>query len=93
MILKLNPQKFTNLADMSGIVTVNIISKYNISKDFTNGKAREDRKFWVNLMLNTKFINQKVVVRIVSRDKEEIVSKRGKQFSPKFPLNTMTAIN
>ena len=31
MILKLNPQKFTNLADMSGIVTVNIISKYNIS--------------------------------------------------------------
>ena len=45
MILKLNPQKFTNLADMSGIVTVNIISKYNISKDFTNGKAKGDRKF------------------------------------------------
>ena len=40
MILKLNPQKFTNLADMSGIVTVNIISKYNISKDFTNDEAR-----------------------------------------------------
>ena len=39
MILKLNPQKFTNLADMSGIVTVNIISKYNISKDFTNDEA------------------------------------------------------
>ena len=36
MILKLNPQKLTNLADMSGIVTVNIISKYNISKDLTN---------------------------------------------------------
>ena len=45
MILKLNPQKFTNLVDMSGIVTVNIISKYNISKDFTNGKAKGDRKF------------------------------------------------
>ena len=40
MILKLNPQKFTNLADMSGIVTVDIISKYNISKDFTNNEAR-----------------------------------------------------
>ena len=40
MILKLNPQKFTNLADMSGIVTVNIISKYNIIKDFSNDEAR-----------------------------------------------------
>ena len=39
MILKLNPQKFTNLADMTGIVTVNIIAKYNISKDFTNDEA------------------------------------------------------
>ena len=29
----------------------------------------------------------------LKRDKEEIVSKREKQFSPKFPLNTMTAIN
>ena len=45
-------------------------------------------------MLKKKIINQEVVLlRIVSRDKEEIVSKRGKQFSPKFPLNTMTAIN
>ena len=52
-----------------------------------------DCKFQVSLMLKTKFINQELVLRIVSRDKEEIVSKRGKQFSPKFPLNTMTAIN
>lgn len=53
-----------------------------------------DCKFRVSLMLKTKFINQEeVVLRIVSRDKEEIESKRGKQFSPKFPLNTMTAIN
>ena len=54
-----------------------------------------DCKFRVSLMLKTKFINQEEVVlrRIVSRDKEEIESKRGKQFSPKFPLNTMTAIN
>ena len=52
-----------------------------------------DCKFKVSLMLKTRFINQEVVLRIVSRDKEEIESKRGKQFSPKFPLNTMTAIN
>ena len=53
-----------------------------------------DCKFRVSLMLETKFINQEeAVLRIVSRDKEEIESKRRKQFSPKFPLNTMTAIN
>ena len=53
-----------------------------------------DFKFRVSLMLETKFINQEeAVLRIVSRDKEEIESKRRKQFSPKFPLNTMTAIN
>ena len=52
-----------------------------------------DCMFKVSLKLKTKILNQEVVLRIVSRDKEEIVSKRGKQFSPKFPLNTMTAIN
>ena len=63
MILKLNPQKFTNLVDMSGIVTVNIISKYISAKIFVMTNPRYC-KFKVSFYLKTKILNQEVVLRI-----------------------------